>query len=119
MKNYRGDGRVEALFFSIDGVGYKLPSETEKVFERMRETYPRKNKQWVEEQSERVAWRVLKDWLDAQVSLIYIGQAKLEQIMLPYAYDGKRSFYEIIKERGDLKRLTDDSENKQDVKEVK
>ena len=52
-----------------------------------------------QEQSERVAWRVIKDWLDAQLSLIYVGQAELEQVMLPYATDGKTTLYEKLKQK--------------------
>lgn len=37
------------------------------------------------EQAKRVAWRVLRDWVRAQLSLIEIGAADLEQVMLPYA----------------------------------
>jgi hypothetical protein len=36
------------------------------------------------EQAERVAWRVLKDWLEAQLALIEAGVVVLEQVMLPY-----------------------------------
>ncbi len=35
-------------------------------------------------QAARVAWRILKDWLEAQLALIALKQATLEQIMLPY-----------------------------------
>lgn len=55
------------------------------------------------EQAERIAWRIAKDWIEAQVALAAIGCAKLEQVMLPYARtaDG-RTFYEAITARGTL-----------------
>ena len=34
--------------------------------------------------AERVAWRVLKDWLEAQLALIEAGVADMTQVMLPY-----------------------------------
>ena len=37
------------------------------------------------DQARRVAWRVVRDWLRAQLTLVEIGAAKLEQVMLPYA----------------------------------
>lgn len=54
-------------------------------------------------QAERIAWRIAKDWIEAQVALSAIGCAKLEQVMLPYARtaDG-RTFYEAIVERKTL-----------------
>lgn len=36
------------------------------------------------EQGRRVAWRVLKDWLEAQLALIESGLADLPQVMLPW-----------------------------------
>jgi hypothetical protein len=35
-------------------------------------------------QARRVAWRVLKDWLEAQLALIEAGAVDLPQVMLPY-----------------------------------
>lgn len=32
----------------------------------------------------RVAWRVVKDWLEAQLALIAAEQARVDQVMLPY-----------------------------------
>lgn len=37
-----------------------------------------------QDQAERVAWRVLKDWLEAQLALIEAGVAELPEVMLPY-----------------------------------
>ncbi len=31
-----------------------------------------------------VAWRIVKDWLEAQLALLQSRQVKLEQVMLPY-----------------------------------
>ena len=36
------------------------------------------------EQASRVAWRVVKDWLEAQLAIIAAGMASLDEIMLPY-----------------------------------
>ena len=35
-------------------------------------------------QAQRVAWRVIKDWLEAQLALIEAGVADMTQVMLPY-----------------------------------
>lgn len=117
MKEYRGDGRVLAMAFKIGQVGYKLPANTEKVFVAITEGKRIRNmhKQSWKEQAERVAWRVLRDWMHAQLSLIAIGQAEVEQVMLPYAYNGEKTFYEIVKERGGVLYLTGDSKNKQNA----
>ena len=48
-----------------------------------------------------VGWRIIKDWIDSQLSLIELEQVKIEQIFLPYAYDmaTDKTFYEVLKER--------------------
>lgn len=40
------------------------------------------------DQAERVAWRVLKDWLEAQLALIEAGVADMAEVMLPYLHVG-------------------------------
>src|SRR6266699_3370040 len=37
------------------------------------------------EQAERTAWRVTRDWLEAQLALIQCGLASMDQVFLPYA----------------------------------
>lgn len=36
------------------------------------------------DQAQRVAWRVMKDWLEAQLALIDAEVVEIEQVMLPY-----------------------------------
>ncbi len=52
-------------------------------------------------QAERVAWRVVKDWLEAQVALIEAEMATLDQVMLPYLVvrDDGATLYEAYRER--------------------
>lgn len=37
-----------------------------------------------DEQSQRVSWRIVRDWIRAQLALVEAGAAKLEEVMLPY-----------------------------------
>ena len=104
LKTYRGDGRIEALSFKYQSRGYRLPASSEKVAELLK-GYPgftRASQQRREEQAENIAWRNIRDWLEAQVALIRTSQVEVEQIMLPYMWDGKSSLYEKFKERGFL-----------------
>ena len=46
------------------------------------------------EQARRVAWRIVKDWLEAQLALIEAMQVDLLQVMLPYLkVDRDRTLY--------------------------
>ena len=51
--------------------------------------------------AERVAWRIAKDWLEAQLALIEAGLASLDQVMLPYliADDEGHTLYQRFTER--------------------
>lgn len=52
------------------------------------------------DQAERVAWRVVKDWLAAQLTLVAAQMATLDQVMLPYLHvDGTTTLYEAYRER--------------------
>lgn len=54
-------------------------------------------------QAERVAWRVMKDWLSAQLALVETEMATIDQVMLPYLHvDGEKTLYAAYSEREDL-----------------
>lgn len=45
--------------------------------------------------AERVAWRVAKDWLEAQLAIVEAQLVTLDQVMLPYLHvDGEITLYE-------------------------
>lgn len=59
------------------------------------------------EQAERVAWRVIKDWLAAQLALVQTEMAAIDQVMLPYLQvDSERTLYAAYRERENLLALT-------------
>ena len=51
-----------------------------------------------EEQARRVAWRVVKDWVEAQMAFIESGQATLAQLFLPHAVapDGRTMYQAVV-----------------------
>jgi hypothetical protein len=55
--------------------------------------------------AERVAWRIIKDWLEAQLALIASSMATLDQVMLPYMQVESGSLYELVQEQGRLAAL--------------
>lgn len=56
------------------------------------------------EHAERVAWRVVKDWLAAQLALVKVGMAAIDQVMLPYLHadDSGRTLYAAYRDREDV-----------------
>ena len=55
------------------------------------------------EQAQRVAWRILKTWIEAQMALVEAELASLPEIFLPYAItqEGQRLFVQLT-EKPDL-----------------
>lgn len=54
------------------------------------------------EQAERVAWRVLKDWVAAQMTMVQSQMASMDQVMLPYLQTDGRTLYAAYVESENL-----------------
>jgi hypothetical protein len=100
-------GKVSGLKFRIntehDILPFSLPCETAR-FEVVLEKQFRAGQIRVRitrEHAERVAWRNLKAWVQAQLALIEIGLVEIEQVMLPYLLSGENvTFYQRVVESG-------------------
>jgi len=47
----------------------------------------------------RVAWRIVRNWIEAQLALIEIGMVKVEQVFLPYMQNpAGQTVYEVMQE---------------------
>lgn len=90
MKNYEGES-ITGLSFLIDTGVQQIPirlpvkvDECLKVLKKEKRENPRKQIKDTRDQAERVAWRILKDWVEAQMALLDIEMVKFEEIFLPY-----------------------------------
>lgn len=90
MKNYEGESIVGLSFLIDTGtvqVPIRLPVKVDEcleVLKREKRNSSRSNIKATKEQAERVAWRILKDWVEAQMALLDIEMVRLEEIFLPY-----------------------------------
>lgn len=51
----------------------------------------------------KVAWRIMKDWCEAQVALVEVGMVDMAEVFLPYALTaGGDTFYEQYKRNAGL-----------------
>lgn len=106
MKNYDGES-ITGLSFLIDTGAQQIPvrlpakvDECLKVLKQEKKDNPRKQIKDTREQAERVAWRILKDWVEAQMALLDIEMVKFEEIFLPYIEtQGGKTIYERLEER--------------------
>ena len=101
------EGHVSALMFSLstpDGeLPIRLPVDADATCEVLRRQYDNREIErrfTTKDHARRVAWRIVKDWLEAQVWLVETEMAKMEEILLPYLMVEKdRTLYEAMKER--------------------
>lgn len=80
---------VTSLSFKItvngQQMGFRLPCDWEPVFEILQKDpkVPRANS--TREQAVRTAWRIVKDWVEAQMALVETKMVTAQQVFLPYA----------------------------------
>lgn len=106
MKNYEGES-ITGLSFLIDTGIQKIPvrlpvkvDECLKVLKKEKMENPRKQIKDTREQAERVAWRILKDWVEAQMGLLDIEMVRFEEIFLPYIQTNNgQTVYERLEEK--------------------
>ena len=84
MQDYDSEGRPQALCFAIDtkfGMrGIKLPANVDAVHRVLTNQKVKCDR----EQAERVAWRILKDWVEAQMAILESQMVEMDEIFLPY-----------------------------------
>ena len=90
MKNYDGES-ITGLSFLIDTgvqqIPIRLPVKIDDCLEvllKEKKKSPKANIKATREQAERVAWRILKDWVEAQMALLDIEMVSMQEIFLPY-----------------------------------
>ena len=102
MKNYDGES-IMGLSFLIDTGVQQIPvrlDECLEVLKKEKKNSPRSNIKATREQAERVAWRILKDWVEAQMALLDIQMVRFEEIFLPYIETGNgQTIYERLEEK--------------------
>lgn len=105
MKNYNGEA-IESLSFLVD-VGYnqipiKMPAKVNECLKVLQNEKKKNSKvKATREQAERVAWRILKDWVEAQMALLDINMVKMEEVFMPYIVDktGQTLFEKLEEQR--------------------
>lgn len=108
MCEYNGSKVLSAIAFRVDTafglMDYRLPAKIDKIHKEIQKSkYSglRRNRR-TEEQAAKIAWRIIKDWIDAQMSLIMADQVEIEQVFLPYMQMGNegKTVYDFAKDGG-------------------
>lgn len=99
--SFNGNREPDGLSFAIETPWgprhFALPinvSGTQKALDKAYAKRLVERRHTSEEHARRVAWRVMKAWIDAQLALIEAGLADLAEIMLPWMMvDNDRTLY--------------------------
>lgn len=120
---FSDSGEMVAISFLMPvggvAINFLLPSNVDGVANAMLKDEPWSRKRQlnqlayigkIRERAKWVAWRILKDWVQAQMALIDSNQAEAAQLFMPFAqqHDG-RTMYQLFVE-GNQKLLSAQSE---------
>lgn len=89
MQDYDDEGHIAALSFLIDTPagprGIRLPANVDAVHAVLTKQKVKCDR----EQAERVAWRIVKDWVEAQMAILESEMVQMDEIFLPYMVNGQ------------------------------
>ena len=86
-------------------MGFSLPINAEAVFEILtRDQVMKTNPAARMQQANRTAWRIIREWILAQMALIETEMVTVEEVFLPYMLTGRQTLYQALS-NGDLKML--------------
>jgi hypothetical protein len=106
-------GRIVAVTFAVNVDGtdlpFRLPVRPEPIFKVLQKR--RTQKPWRREeiakleqsdraQAERIAWRQIYRWVQAQLALCTTGMVTVQEVFFPYLSNGTQSVYEIACQSG-------------------
>jgi len=86
--DYNDTGLPTNLTFMIDWnsqmIGFALPCNYRGVLKAMEKAKVTRSL-CTEDQALRVAWRIIKDWVEAQMAIVEADVASMAEVFLPYA----------------------------------
>ena len=102
LTDYDKDGVVTALSFKImigdKPVGYRLPTDWEPVLKILEENPKVSRRLCTRDQAVRVAWRIVKTWIEAQMAIVETRMVDVSDVFLPYAVmKGGKTLAETVK----------------------
>lgn len=90
MKQYEGE-EITSLSFLINMEGRDIPiklpvriDEVNLVLTEQKKAHPKAGIKATRDQANRVAWRIMKDWVEVQMALLDMKMVRFEEIFLSY-----------------------------------
>ena len=117
LKEYDEKGNTESISFKIltekGELPFRLPMNGKAVLQSLKDQsgqykstkYGQKRlvpqSMANREQADRVGWRIIKDWLEAQLALLFLQMVKIEEIFLPYMYNERtgQTMFQVLEQK--------------------
>lgn len=101
-----GAGSVIGIAFEVQGpeglMGFRLPVEWDRV-RKVLENQKLAPRYRTDAHAYRVAWRIIKVWIEAQMAILETRMVTLDQVFLPYAITKLgNTLYQEMKDSGHL-----------------
>jgi hypothetical protein len=88
LSEFDNNGFIVAVSFRIrvneQMFDFRLPSDWHPVLALLEQTKKVPRRLVTQDQALKVSWRILKDWVEAQMALVEIKMVKTQQVFLPY-----------------------------------
>lgn len=99
-----GDPIAVAFQLNVSGpLGYRLPCRTDKVLivlQRQHKAGKIERRYTTKEHAQRVAWRIVKDWLEAQLAIIQSEMVEVTEVFMPYQLmANNQTMYEVMQHK--------------------
>lgn len=113
LSEYDDEGMLKHISFRLmtahGPVYFRLPAKIQGVHKALeRDPKIDRRKYQTHEHAACVAWRICKDWVEAQLAIVEAEMADMVEVFLPYAQtDSGETVYERLQDRG-FKMLTHD-----------
>lgn len=107
LHDFDDNGYITALSFEImlqdTPIAFRLPTDWRPILQVLKNDPKVPRRLVTQDQALRVAWRITKDWVEAQAAFIETQMVTTAQVFLPYAVtkDG-RSMYQYIAENSQI-----------------
>lgn len=106
--NYGDSGEVEGMAFMLpteDGrsLPIKVPANWRPLWKMAQDGLTKYIKD--EAQARKVAWRQIYRWIQAQLALLNLKMVNIDEVFLPYIWNGKETIYEKLVSDGTIEQL--------------
>lgn len=110
MTSFDDDAKPVALRWRTKSkhgpLSFSMPVRVDAVYEVMtRQRVMATNAAVRREQAYRTAWRIIKDWVEAQMALLETEMVDFEEVFMPYILSGRETLYQALSE-GRVKALS-------------